>query len=330
MKKFFTFLLVMLVFGATSSYAQATLLATLNHNDSISTFYGSSAFSNALNAASSGDIITLSSGTFAAVDITKSNLTIRGAGMDNDTINNRKPTIISGVLNLGLGTIDSKITDLTIEGIYFNDRIHMQGNMDAINFIKNRFKYVDCVRTKGYHFDNLGFVNCKIADNIDMHSSDYSSGSFNNCVIGGNSISGGHFTFNNCILNYSGEMPKYCEYQNCIIRSSTVTEGTSTYWNNLFITNTNTSIPYTNTKISPDDEKVANLVGDYSDAKDYKLNEELKSLIKGTDGTEVGIYGGLMPFDPTPTNPQITKFNVANKTDADGKLSVDIEVKVAE
>lgn len=52
--------------------------------------------------------------------------------------------------------------------------------------------------------------------------------------------------------------------------------------------------------------------------------------MKGTDGTEVGIYGGSLPYDPTPTNPQITKFNVASKTTADGKLSVDIEVKSAE
>ena len=51
--------------------------------------------------------------------------------------------------------------------------------------------------------------------------------------------------------------------------------------------------------------------------------------LKGTDGTEVGIYGGSLPYDPTPTNPQITKFNVAAKSTADGKLSVDIEVNSA-
>lgn len=57
----------------------------------------------------------------------------------------------------------------------------------------------------------------------------------------------------------------------------------------------------------------------------YQLTDEAKKYI-GDDGTEVGIYGGSLGFDPTPTNPQITKFNVAPKTTADGKLSVDIEV----
>lgn len=57
-----------------------------------------------------------------------------------------------------------------------------------------------------------------------------------------------------------------------------------------------------------------------------KLTTAAKKYL-GSDGTEVGIYGGNLPFDATPTNPQITKFNVASKTTADGKLSVDIEVK---
>ena len=60
-----------------------------------------------------------------------------------------------------------------------------------------------------------------------------------------------------------------------------------------------------------------------------KLTTAAKKYL-GADGTEVGIYGGSLPYDPTPTNPQISKFNVAAKTTADGKLSVDIEVKSAE
>ncbi len=57
----------------------------------------------------------------------------------------------------------------------------------------------------------------------------------------------------------------------------------------------------------------------------YQLTDDAKKYL-GSDGTEVGIYGGSLPFDPTPTNPQIVKFNVAPKTTADGKLSIDIEV----
>ncbi len=56
------------------------LLATLNHEGSISPYYGSSALQEAYNAANHGDVITLSSGSFLGTDIKKA-ITLRGAGM---------------------------------------------------------------------------------------------------------------------------------------------------------------------------------------------------------------------------------------------------------
>lgn len=58
----------------------------------------------------------------------------------------------------------------------------------------------------------------------------------------------------------------------------------------------------------------------------YELTDEIKAL-KTSDGTQVGIYGGNMPFEQTTTVPQISKFSVAPRTSADGKLSIDIEVE---
>lgn len=66
------------------------------------------------------------------------------------------------------------------------------------------------------------------------------------------------------------------------------------------------------------------------DSETFELTDAAKAQYLGADGTEVGIYGGNLPFDPTPSNPQITKCNVAAKSTADGKLSVDIEVNAAE
>lgn len=61
-----------------------------------------------------------------------------------------------------------------------------------------------------------------------------------------------------------------------------------------------------------------------------ELTDEAKTTYLGMDGKEVGLYGGNLPYDENPSNPQITKCNVAAKSTADGKLSVDIEVKGAE
>ena len=68
----------------------------------------------------------------------------------------------------------------------------------------------------------------------------------------------------------------------------------------------------------------------YNDSELFTLTETAKAKYLGTDGKEVGIHGGNLPYEEDPTTPQITKCNVAAKSTADGKLSVDIEVKAAE
>ena len=68
----------------------------------------------------------------------------------------------------------------------------------------------------------------------------------------------------------------------------------------------------------------------YNDSELFTLTETAKAKYLGTDSKQVGIYGGNLPYEEDPTTPQITKCNVAAKSTADGKLSVDIEVKAAE
>ena len=87
------FLALMLVIGATA-FAQQQM-ATLNHNDTITVFYGPYALKDAHNAAVAGDIVTLSPGTFEKCDITKP-ITLRGAGATIDTIAGTYPTVITG------------------------------------------------------------------------------------------------------------------------------------------------------------------------------------------------------------------------------------------
>ena len=107
----------------------------------------------------------------------------------------------------------------------------------------------------------------------------------------------------------------------------------SSAYNNLIISDIANILQYvpnqTNLQVGTSDERFAYLIG-YNDSKDYKLTDENRDVLKATDGGEIGIYGGTLPYSAIPTNPQITKFNVASKTTADGKLSVDIEVKSGE
>lgn len=305
--------------------AQSSLLATLNHEGTISTYYGASALQQAYNAATHGDVITLSSGSFLGMNIKKA-ITLRGAGMQVDTVSHTEPTVITN--NFTIDISDTLSHRLTIEGIYSNQTIKV-GTLKNAMFLKCRFYEFTYPNQDTSKMIDLNFIHCRIASYFSLTNG---SAAFTNCVINNiHQYKGSPMSLTNCYTKANLALSN-SEFKNCIIVSNSNGTNTSTYYNNLYVTasNYNLNSPNnTNVKIPNTDERIKFLTGDYSDDKDYVLTDAVRALIKGTDGTEVGIYGGSLPYDPTPTNPQITKFNVAAKSTADGKLSVDIEVNSA-
>ena len=305
-------------------------MATLNHEGTISTFYGTTALQQAHAAAVSGDVITLSSGTFLSTDITKA-VTIRGAGMEvtkaYDIVS--EPTVLGGNFNINIPAEDTG--RLTLEGIFHNETISFsEGQVKNALFLKSRFKNISW--SGSCKVQDLTVLNCRISDNINLGGGN--SAQFLNSVVNG--FESGYMSFSHCVildayhLNRSGN-----EYKSCIMcqnQGYSVSSSSSAY-NNLFIVDDNyilQNVPnQTNLRVPTSDERFAYLIG-YNDSKDYKLTDENRDVLKATDGGEIGIYGGSLPYSAIPTNPQITKFNVASKTTADGKLSVDIEVKSGE
>ncbi len=315
------FFVTALLLAVLPAKAQSTQVATLSHEGTITTFYSGNALKDAYAAAAEGDVITLSSGTFASVDI-KKNITLRGAGMMPD----EDPTIITG--NITIDCPASETNYLTLEGFYQNGKLSFSSATDP-RIVKCQFKEFDFLNAKNLtavnafirKFDTAygnasgNFINCYLAEMKSYSSSSIQSAVFTNCVLwfGSNNIESFYnCTFKNCIMwscdsrHYFPEssIASYCYYygvaENPFKNSPSKT--------NVLIKD-----------LTPEDV--------YSNIPMYILKEELQSTWLGDDGTQVGIYGGFLPFDPTPTNPQITKFNVASKTTADGKLSVDIEVK---
>lgn len=328
MKKLLSFFLVLVC--AMSSFAQTSLMATLNHEGTISTFYGVNALRQAHAAAVSGDVITLSSGTFLSTDITKA-VTIRGAGMDvskaYDIVN--EPTVLGGDFNIKIPAEDTG--RLTLEGIFHNENIYFsEGQVKNALFLKSRFKEIS--KSGSCKVQDLTVLNCRISESINVD--DGNSAQFLNSVV--KSFNSGYMSFSHCVildgfrLGNNGN-----EYKNCIItyESGGLFSSSSSAYNNLFISNETSllqNVPNnTNLRVPTSDERFAYLRG-YNDSKDYKLTDQNRDVLKATDGGEIGIYGGSLPYSAIPTNPQITKFNVASKTTADGKLSVDIEVKSGE
>ena len=59
----------------------------------------------------------------------------------------------------------------------------------------------------------------------------------------------------------------------------------------------------------------------------YHLKEDAQGKNAGTDGTDIGIYGGTGFSDKAlPPGPRIISKKVAEQTDADGNLQVEIQV----
>lgn len=92
------------------------VVATLSHGSKFTTFYGAQTFVNAHADTLHGDVITLSGGSFAPVNITQA-VTIRGEGMKPNT-NSGVPTTIFGYFSVSIP--DSIDGALTMEGLYHN------------------------------------------------------------------------------------------------------------------------------------------------------------------------------------------------------------------
>ena len=338
---------------ATVSYAQGSLLATLSHDGQISAYYGASALKAALEAATDGDVITLSSGQFNAVDITKA-ITLRGAGMSvsTDSINPHESTIIQG--NYTINLADSLAGRIVMEGLYMNGTVTYSGVLKNAQFLKCRFSGLDDGSGK---ITNTAFIHCRFADYclIAANSNAY----FINCVVNllrQNETSSSleldncfvHFRnyyateyfkpsscvntyFKNCVLaNYAdnstgNSLPTSCTAYNCV----GIGQGGSIFSNIAYNNNTNTWVGSSVASIfkTYKDYHSLNII---SDSETFELTDEAKTKYLGTDGTQIGLYGGNLIYNENPTTPQITKCNVAAKSTADGKLSVDIEVKAAE
>lgn len=338
MRKFFLSLVVMLVASVFTGkvYAQSSTLATLNHEGTIRTFYGITALKEAYGAAVDGDVITLASGSYSAIDLTKA-VSICGAGMGLGAAKNVEPTILLGDFRLNLPENNTK--RFSIEGIYHNGEIGYSNCQNAM-FLKCRLNEISHYSSP-YKLKGISFVHCRIAKDFGLYFN--CSVSLINCIVNepwcvNTSSDTSVFDFTNCVLKGSASSLGYSTLRNCIFYNTTTntfSSSTSLYNTVVFssVSNVLDNIANNGTNIVTEDWP--GVFKTYSgtkfeDSETFELTDEAKTKYLGTDGTEVGIYGGNLPFDPTPSNPQITKCNVASKSTADGKLSVDIEVRAAE
>lgn len=303
------------------SFAQIQV-ATLQHGDSIRVFYYADAFVNAYNAAVPGDVISLSAGSFTTCTIiNKDSLTIRGAGMDQ--------TFLTGSFYLGASSSGTDyIHTITMEGVHCGSAVYLNASVEV--------HYTNVYFSK-YNANDSGtpsnvlsgqFVNCRlddfIADSDDMpmfincivNRPDCRMSSFVNCVVKDCWFgSPATAAFINSVVVSTSNLPSTVLAQNCIgIR------GTSTSSSSIFSSCTNL-----NSRMVAD-SVFSDFTLDYMNPERYVLTDSAQAAYLGTDGTQVGLYGGYCPWTSSLPYPVVSRMNVARQTTADGRLSVDIQV----
>lgn len=345
--------LIAVVVGTVGSYAQDDLIATLSHGSSLTTYTGATALSEAYEAAAEGDVITLSPGVFNAVDIEKA-ITVRGAGMVGLESNGYVSTQLTG--NMTINVPSDATSTLTIEGIHALGSVSMSGdNLAPINIIKCRFEnaiwpfginmtaYASIfasslnaisASSNGTVIKNttINCLNCVMVVATSQGLKKYGESNgvskivATNCIFGSSSpgastkASLDYSQFCNCIFIHNYPLPDNCSAQSCL--------GIANKDLFVYIDNpSNLMAEGSGTTAYTAIFKTLTLLGENpAITETFELTETAAATYLGNDGTQVGIYGGSYPFDPTPTNPQIKTFTVSNTTDG-GTLKVKINVE---
>ena len=375
MKRLFTLLVLALSFSTI--FAQQTTVALLNHEGTITTYYGSEALTQAHKDAVHGDVITLSGGGFTAPSSWTKAVTLRGAGCYEGADNSREVTSIGNEFKLAIPT-DIETT-MTIEGISFKFNFSFSTRVQNTTFLKCYFmrgltsvccntNFYNCVLSNCLfnaavnYLATVNFFNCYIND--PCNSSSFVSTKFTNCIIRFSNYSGsvsgsstygyviwhmGYTRYDNCIFlgntksassqkpaDYN--IPDNCTATNCLscyCAYQTATDSEDAICDyNIFDNMSNKTNKYLEDG-KPINETIKSVFKTYNGTDGFSFNElyeltdEAKTKYIGSDGTQIGIYGG-MGFDLVPSTLQITKCEVAPRSTTDGKLSVSIEVGIPE
>lgn len=328
-------ILCLLAVAVTASAQSST--AVLSHNGEITTFYGEQALVNAQNAAVTGDVITLSSGRFNGTNIKKP-ITIRGMSngiqYDGDTTQ-IEPTVIISTIEVN-SEADSTCV-VTLEGLKMSSYRHGSSNHSDVQIIKCNIDGGAYVSGHGnlyithslcygrFHMDSGSKY-----DQTDLVLSAVSSYFADVYFYDSDAYDKAQKVFQNCVLNISCMRYYTTLIKNSIVSrsysvTSTVSLSNPTIYNSLI--NLKDFQGGYSTSSEFHDYTVSDNTGIFKDGTLFELTDNAKTLYYGSDGKQVGMYGGVLPFNPVPTYPRITTFNVAPQTTADGKLSIDIVVK---
>ena len=305
---------LMLLCCALAGKAQTTtdvVKAVLQHGDQVSVFKGGNAFVQAMTAAVDGDVITLSDGQFAPAPINKS-VSIYGAGYES---NAETGTAVSCLLgNVYIGVQGDTLCNVHLEGLYLNSNVtagYSNSGIKNLTFEKCRLQ--QALSMAGYN-ENLTFKQCLLYSGL-ARGGEYKNMLISNCIVLGQ-VSG--YTENGetlvdhsiCAGNrYSGNNGRGITWTNCIFTYNTNSNVCGPY----SVVKNSLKRTFANFNEGATTENIYNVGdisqvfadaenGDYSDERTWELKQP--DVWIGTDGTQIGIHGGI-GWNKVPRTPVI-------------------------
>jgi hypothetical protein len=338
MKK--TIFILAIIACAISSNAQ---IIALHSASGVQIFQGNNALTTAYTAAQNGDTLYLSGGSFTAPANFDKQLMIFGAGHYGDS------TIATGKTYISSNFTLSENADMFyLEGVEITGVFTITTNHSVNNVIIKRCKINGAFNALGNltnPTNNLSLIGNVLLSRINVENIQNSILS-NNIISNTFQGSNGNMISNNIILGFIwGSSMDYLFFgsNNTVNNNIFIWEGYNAnvngsgnvFNNNLYVEPTpNYGTSSTNTGNYTGILQSAIFVNQtgtvFNYAHDYHL--KLPSTYLGTDGSQVGIYGGTFPYKEgaVPLNPHIQIKNIAPKTDENGDLQIQIQVGAQE
>lgn len=299
MKK--TILLLLVFCAALMANAQAQNdepTAILQHGNQATVYTGANAFSLAYNAAATGDVITLSAGTFnVQTSLIKKKLSIYGAGFEDHQATGTSRTVLKGTLNLA-------DHDQLLEGLYVEGDIIPYYDQKYSNLTMNR-----CFVTGNiiiYQITDSQINQCYVAGAIKC------GGTYSNYVATNFHVSNSNFSWignfrlpnsvyvDHCLVRDgftegANDTNNAYNFTNCIFTGSGTYTGKGALMTNcIYVDEANVNSQATLTNCYQVD--LANIFADgenadYSADRTFELQQP--NVWVGNDGTPIGPSGGI-------------------------------------
>ena len=331
-------MITLIVAIATTMTVNAQTIA-LHSSTGVQIIKGNTALATAYTAAQNGDTLYISGGNYIPPSFFDKQLTIFGAGHYVDSTQATGKTFINGNIVLSENADLFYLEGVEITGNFTISTNHsvnnvvikrckINGTFNALGDLSNATSNLSLIGNVLMNRINLENIqNSLLSNNIISNTFQGSNGNLisNNIIMGfiwGSSMDylffGSNNTLNNNIILWEGY-------------NANVNGSGNVFNNNLYVEPTpNYGATATSTGNYTGILQSAIFVNQTGTAFNYTHDYHLQAptTYLGTDGSQVGIYGGTFPYKEgaVPLNPHIQLKNIAPTTDANGDLQIQITV----